>query len=50
MEEGDPFEQLMAEIQVNKRVDRKVQLAVSQFREAEHLDLTVRIAIPVSGK
>jgi hypothetical protein len=44
----DPFEQLMAEIQVNKRVDRKVQLAVSQFREAEHLDLTVRSAIPIA--
>lgn len=42
----DPFEQLMAEVRVNKRVDRKVQLAVSQFREAEHLDLTVRADAP----
>lgn len=46
----DPFEQLMAEIQINKRVDRKVQLAVNQFREAEHLDLTVRASTPVSQK
>ena len=40
----DPFEQLLAEISLNKRVERKVQLAVNLFREAEHLDLTVRDA------
>jgi hypothetical protein len=38
----DPFEQLLAEISLNKSVERKVQLAVNLFREAEHLDLTVR--------
>lgn len=37
----DPFEQLMAEVLVNRRTERKVQLAVHQFQEAEHLDLTV---------
>ncbi len=38
----DPFEQLLAEISLNKRVERKVHLAVNLFREAEHLDLSVR--------
>jgi hypothetical protein len=38
----DPFEQLIAEIQVSRRLERKVQLAVHLFQEAEHLDLTVR--------
>lgn len=37
----DPFEQLLAEVQVSNRVERRVQLAVHLFREAEHLDLTV---------
>jgi hypothetical protein len=37
----DPFEQLLAETQVSQRTERKVQLAVHLFREAEHLDLTV---------
>ncbi len=37
----DPFAQLMAEVLVNRRTERKVQLAVHQFQEAEHLDLTV---------
>ena len=44
----DPFEQLMAEVQVNTRVERKVQLAVHLFREAEHLELTVRKGKTVS--
>ena len=38
----DPFGQLMADVQVNKRVERKVQLAVDRFQEAEHLDLAIR--------
>lgn len=38
----DPFEQLLAETQITQRTERKVQLAVHLFREAEHLDLTVR--------
>jgi hypothetical protein len=42
----DPFEQLMAEVQVNNRVERRVQLAVHLFREAHHLDLTVCEARP----
>jgi hypothetical protein len=37
----NPFEQLIAEIQVNRAVSRKVQLAVHLFKEAEHLDLSV---------
>jgi hypothetical protein len=37
----DPFEQLLAETQISKRTERKVQLAVHLFREAEHLDLTI---------
>jgi len=38
----NPFEQLIAEIQVNRAVSRKVQLAVHLFKEAEHLELSVR--------
>jgi hypothetical protein len=37
----NPFEQLAADVRVDRRLARKVQLAVQQFREAEHLDLTV---------
>jgi hypothetical protein len=40
----NPFEQLVANVQVNRAVERKIQLAVHLFRQAEHLDLTVRIA------
>jgi hypothetical protein len=38
----NPFEQLIADIQVNRNVSRKVQLAVHLFKEAEHLELSVR--------
>jgi hypothetical protein len=38
----NPFEQLFAEVQVSQTTQRKVQLAVHEFREAEHLDLTVK--------
>jgi hypothetical protein len=37
----NPFEQLGAEVRLDRRQQRKVQLAVHLFREAEHLDLTV---------
>ena len=38
----NPFEQIAADIQVSRTTQRKVQLAVSEFREAEHLDLMVQ--------
>lgn len=38
----NPFEQLVAEVQANRVLERKVQLSVHLFQEAEHLDLTVR--------
>jgi hypothetical protein len=38
----NPFEQLIADIQVNRTESRKVQLAVHFFKEAEHLELSVR--------
>jgi hypothetical protein len=38
----NPFEQLIADVQVNRILSRKVQLAVHDFKEAEHLDLSVR--------
>jgi hypothetical protein len=38
----NPFEQLVADVQVARSVQKKVQLAVHEFREAEHLDLTVK--------
>ena len=38
----NPFEQLIAEVQVNRTLSRKVQLTVHDFKEAEHLDLSVR--------
>jgi hypothetical protein len=38
----DPFEQLMSEVSVSRRLERRIQLAVHQFQEAEHLELTVR--------
>jgi hypothetical protein len=37
----NPFEQLLAEVRVDAVVSRKVQLAVDQFKEAQHLDLSV---------
>jgi hypothetical protein len=46
----NPFEQLIADIQVNHNVSRKVQLAVHFFKEAEHLELSVRAhSVDVSG-
>jgi hypothetical protein len=42
----NPFEQLISEIQVNRNVSRKVQLAVTLFKEAEHLELTVQLRDP----
>ena len=38
----DPFGQLRAELQLRTRVERKVQLAVNQFREAEEEIIEVR--------
>lgn len=38
----NPFQQMVADVQVSRSLQRKVQLAVHQFREAEHLDLSVR--------
>jgi hypothetical protein len=38
----NPFEQLIADTQVNHAVSRKVQLAVHLFKEAEHLELSIR--------
>lgn len=37
----NPFEQLFSEVRVNNAVSRKIQLAVDQFREAEHLELSI---------
>ncbi len=37
----DPFGQLAAEVRSNRITQRKVQLAVRLFREADHLDLAV---------
>lgn len=38
----NPFEQIVADVQVTRAIQKKVQLAVHEFREAEHLDLTLR--------
>jgi hypothetical protein len=38
----NPFEQLIADIQIDRAVNRKVQLAVHLFKVAEHLELSVR--------
>jgi len=38
----NPFEQIAADVQISRTTQKKVQLAVSEFREAEHLDLTVQ--------
>lgn len=40
----NPFEQISADIRVSRTTQKKVQLAVSEFNEAEHLDITVRLA------
>ena len=40
----NPFEQIAADVQVSRTTQRKVQLTVTEFREAEHLDLTVKLA------
>jgi hypothetical protein len=37
----NPVEQLAPDVRVDRRLAPKVHLAVDQFREAEHLDLTV---------
>jgi len=37
----DPFGQLESETRVTRTVQRKVQLAVRMFKQAEHLDLTI---------
>lgn len=42
----NPFEQLVAEVQVGQTVTRKVQLAVHLFKEAEHLDLSICANVP----
>ena len=38
----NPFEQLIADVHVNRNLSRKVQLSVHDFKEAEHLKLTIR--------
>ena len=38
----NPFEQIVADVQVTRAIQKKVQLAVHEFQEAEHLDLTLR--------
>ena len=38
----NPFEQIAADVQVSRTTQKRIQLAVSEFREAEHLDLTVQ--------
>ncbi|MFO0568027.1 MAG: DUF3883 domain-containing protein [Polyangiaceae bacterium] len=38
----NPFEQIAAEVHATRSLQKKVQLAVHAFREAEHLDLTVQ--------
>jgi hypothetical protein len=38
----NPFEQFVADVQFSRTIQRKVQLTVSEFRQAEHLNLTVQ--------
>jgi hypothetical protein len=45
----NPFEQLRADIRADRTVNRKLQLAVHYFDEAEHLDLTVSRSSDPSG-
>jgi hypothetical protein len=40
----NPFEQIAADVQISRTTQKKVQLTVTEFREAEHLDLTVKRA------
>ena len=40
----NPFEQIAADVRVSRTTQRKIQLVVTEFREAEHLDLTVKRA------
>ena len=45
----NPFEQMVADVQIARSIQKKVQLAVHEFREAEHLDLTVQRLVPDGG-
>jgi hypothetical protein len=38
----DPFGQLVSEVQQDRSTQHRIQLLVDRFREAEHLELTVR--------
>ncbi|MBL7044307.1 MAG: DUF3883 domain-containing protein [Pirellulaceae bacterium] len=38
----NPFEQMVADVHMTRGTQKKVQLSVNEFREAEHLDLTLR--------
>jgi hypothetical protein len=38
----NPFEQMVADVQLTSATVKKVQLSVNDFKEAEHLDLVVR--------
>lgn len=38
----DPFGQLVSEVQQDRSTQQRIQLLVDRFREAEHLELTVR--------
>jgi hypothetical protein len=42
----NPFEQLAADVRVTRATQKKVQLAVHEFREAQHLNLTLRRGRP----
>jgi len=44
----NPFEQMAADVQVSRTTQRKVQLTVTEFREAEHLDLTVKRIVQIT--
>ena len=44
----NPFEQIAADVQISRSIQRKVQLAVHAFREAEHLD--IKVARPLSDE
>jgi hypothetical protein len=44
----NPFGQLFVEVQVNRKVDRSVHLDVYNFKEAEHLELSIRPEISVA--
>jgi Protein NO VEIN, C-terminal len=38
----NPFDQMCAEVSVTRAIQKKIQLSVNEFREAEHLELIVR--------